>query len=305
MPASAKLTILGCGSALPTNKNFPSSFMLDIRDKQFMIDCGEGSQIRLRQMGLKTNRFGHIFISHLHGDHCFGLLGLISTFSLLHRTAELHIHAHPDLEKIMETQMNYFCLGIPFKVIFHSFDPEINALIYEDRSIKVYTIPLKHKIPTCGFLFEEKPRQRHILREMIDFYKIPISKIPKIKQGEDFVTEEGEVVPNEKLTVENIKPVRFAYCSDTMYDENIIPFIHGVDCLYHEATFMEEDSARAKKTFHSTARQAAEIAKKAEVKKLIIGHYSARYTDQSLVLKEALEVFDQAILGEDMQNYEF
>ncbi|HRU64008.1 MAG TPA: ribonuclease Z [Paludibacteraceae bacterium] len=305
MPASAKLTILGCGSALPTNKNFPSSFMFDIRDKQFMIDCGEGSQIRLRQMGLKTNRFGHIFISHLHGDHCFGLLGLISTFSLLHRTAELHIHAHPDLEKIMETQMNYFCLGIPFKVIFHSFDPEINALIYEDRSIKVYTIPLKHKIPTCGFLFEEKPRQRHILREMIDFYKIPISKIPKIKQGEDFVTEEGEVVPNEKLTVENIKPVRFAYCSDTMYDENIIPLIHGVDCLYHEATFMEEDAARAKKTFHSTARQAAEIAKKAGVKKLIIGHYSARYTDQSLVLKEALEVFDQAVLGEDMRSYEF
>jgi len=178
-------------------------------------------------------------------------------------------------------------------------------LIYEDRSIKVYTIPLKHKIPTCGFLFEEKPRQRHILREMIDFYKIPISRIPKIKQGEDFVTEEGEVVPNEKLTVENIKPVKFAYCSDTMYDESIIPLIQGVDCLYHEATFMEEDAVRAKKTFHSTARQAAEIAKKAEVKKLIIGHYSARYTDQSLVLKEALEVFDQAVLGEDMRSYEF
>jgi len=300
----ASLTILGCGSAKPTRKNLPSSQLLEIRDKQFLIDCGEGTQIRLSQAGIRTNRLGHIFISHLHGDHCFGLIGLISTFGMLNRTAELHIHAQPDLEKIMKPQLDYFCTDLPYTIIFHKINPRKHELIYEDRSIQVYSIPLKHRVPCCGFLFEEKPRDRHIIREMIDFYKIPTWRIPKIKQGEDYVTEEDEVIPNSQLTVAGELPKRYAYCSDTAYSEKIIPFIKGVDCLYHEATFMENEQVRSKQTEHSTARQAATIALKAEVKKLIIGHYSARYDNQQLLLNEAKAVFENTVLGEDLRTYE-
>jgi ribonuclease Z len=300
----ATLTILGCGSAMPTRKNFPSSQLLEIRDKQFLIDCGEGAQIRMSQMGVKLNRLGHIFISHLHGDHCFGLIGLISTFGMLNRTAELHIHAQPDLEKILQPQLQYFCSDLSFSVIFHSVNPRKHELIYEDRSVSVYSIPLKHRVPCCGFLFEEKPRDRHIIREMIDFYNIPTWRIPKIKQGEDFVTEEGEAIPNTRLTKANDTPKRFAYCSDTAYSEKIIPIIQGVDCLYHEATFMDDEQVRAKQTEHSTAHQAATIALKANVKKLIIGHYSARYINQTALLNEAQSVFKETVLGEDMAIYE-
>jgi ribonuclease Z len=300
----ATLTILGCGSAMPTRKNFPSSQLLEIRDKQFLIDCGEGAQIRMSQMGVKLNRLGHIFISHLHGDHCFGLIGLISTFGMLNRTAELHIHAQPDLEKILQPQLQYFCSDLSFSVIFHSVNPRKHELIYEDRSVSVYSIPLKHRVPCCGFLFEEKPRDRHIIRDMIDFYNIPTWRIPKIKQGEDFVTEEGEVIPNTRLTKANDTPKRFAYCSDTAYSEKIIPIIQGVDCLYHEATFMDDEQVRAKQTEHSTAHQAATIALKANVKKLIIGHYSARYIDQTALLNEAQSIFKDTVLGEDMAIYE-
>ncbi|NDP20075.1 MAG: ribonuclease Z [Paludibacter sp.] len=300
----ATLTILGCGSALPTRKNFPSAQILEIRDKQFLIDCGEGTQIRMRQMGVKANRLGHIFISHLHGDHCFGLIGLISSFGMLNRTAELHIHAQADLEKLMETQLQYFCADLPFKVIFHPINPRKHELIFEDRSVQVFSIPLKHRVPSCGFLFEEKPRDRHIIREMIDFYNIPTWRILKIKQGEDFETDEGEIISNEQLTVAGDLPKRFAYCSDTAFSEKIIPIIEGVDCLYHEATFMETEKRRAKETYHSTARQAAEIALKANVKKLIIGHYSARYIHQNELLEEAKTVFENTVLGEDLTVYD-
>lgn len=300
----ASLTILGCGSALPTRKNFPSSQLLEIRDKQFLIDCGEGTQIRMSQLGIKTNRLGHIFISHLHGDHCFGLMGLISTYGMLNRTAELHIHAQADLEKIMKPQLQYFCAGLSFDVIFHTINPRKHELIYEDRSVQVFSIPLKHRVPCCGFLFEEKPRDRHIIREMIDFYKIPTWRILKIKQGEDFITEEGEIIPNDQLTIASDSPKRFAYCSDTAYSEKIIPIIKGVDCLYHEATFMEDKLIRSKQTEHSTARQAATIALKADVKKLIIGHYSARYNNQNDLLDEAKAVFENTVLGEDLTVYE-
>ena len=300
----ATLTILGCGSALPTRKNFPSAQLLELRDKQYLIDCGEGTQIRMRQMGVKTARLGNIFVSHLHGDHCFGLIGMISSFGMLNRTADLHIHAQPDLEKILKPQLMYFCQDLPFDVIFHNINPRKNELIYEDRSIQVFTIPLKHRVPCCGFLFEEKPRDRHIIREMIDFYHIPTWRIPKIKQGEDFITEDGEIIPNNQLTVAPEAPKRFAYCSDTAYSEKIIPMIEGVDCLYHEATFMEDEAVRSNQTEHSTARQAAEIARKANVKKLIIGHYSARYINQNELLDEAKAVFENTVLGEDLTVYD-
>ena len=298
------LTILGCGSALPTRKNFPSAQLLELRDKQFLIDCGEGTQIRMRQMGVRTNRLGHIFISHLHGDHCFGLIGLVSSFGMLNRTADLHIHGQQDLEKILQPQLNYFCSDLPFQVIFHILNPRKHELIYEDRSVQVFSIPLKHRVPCCGFLFEEKLRDRHIIREMIDFYGIPTWKILKIKQGEDFITDDGEIIPNSQLTTAGNPPKRFAYCSDTAYSEKIIPLIEGVDCLYHEATFMEDETIRSKETFHSTAFQAATIAVKANVKKLIIGHYSARYVNQNEILNEAKKVFENTVLGEDLTVYE-
>lgn len=302
---SIKLHIIGSGSALPTKDNFPTSQMLELRDKQFMIDCGEGTQIRLKQMKLKTNRLGHIFISHLHGDHCFGLIGLISTFGMMNRTADLHIHAHPDLERILEPQLKYFCTESPFNVIFHPINPSLNELIYEDRSLEIYTIPLKHRVPCCGFLFKEKQGARHIKREMLDFYNVPVSQIGNIKNGDDFVTNDGEIIPNEILTNAPTPSFSYAYCSDTAYDEKIIPMIKNVDLLYHEATFADDEKLRARQTMHSTAHQAAEIAKKAEVKKLVIGHYSARYANKNILLKEAKEIFENTSLSEDMMTIEF
>ena len=302
---NAKLSIIGSGSALPTKSNFPTSQLLELRNKQFLIDCGEGTQIRMRQMGLKNSHLGHIFISHLHGDHCFGLMGLISTFGMLNHTSDIQIHAYPDLEKLMQPQLKYFCEQLPFQVLFQPFNPSVNEIIYEDRAIQVSSIPLKHRVPCSGFLFEEKTGDRHIIRDMIDFYKVPVWKIGKIKQGEDFTTEEGEIIPNDLLTLPPTPPIRYAYCSDTAYSEKIIPIIEGVDLLYHEATFMEDELYRARATQHSTARQAAEIAKKANVKRLIIGHYSARYTHKTALLNEARQVFERTELGEDMTSYDF
>jgi len=296
---------LGSGSALPTKSNFPTSQVLEIRDKQYMIDCGEGTQIRMRQMNLKTTRLGHIFISHLHGDHVFGLIGLISTFGMLNRTADLYIHAPSELETLLKPQLDYFCDELPFKVIFEHYNPFKNELIFEDRSISVYTIPLKHRVPSCGFLFEEKPRDRHIRRDMIDFYNIPTWRIPKIKQGEDFVTFEGEVIPNNRLTVLPEQPKRFAYCSDTAYSEKIIQYIQNVDLLFHEATFMNSEMKRAQSTMHSTAAQAATMALKANVKQLVIGHFSARYANKNGLLTEAQTIFQNTLLAEDLKTIEF
>lgn len=299
-----KLNIIGSGSALPTKNNFPSSQILEIRGKQFMIDCGEGTQIRMKQMKLKAPRLGHIFISHLHGDHCFGLIGLISTFRLLNRTADLHIHAHPDLEKLLQPQLDYFCAEAPFKVIFHHIDPTVHQLVYEDRSIEVFSIPLKHRLPTCGYLFKEKEGLKHIKKDMIDFYKIPVAQIYKIKQGEDFITESGETISNDILTTPPNPSFSYAYCSDTAYNEKTIPLIRNVDILYHEATFADDEELRAGQTLHSTARQAGKIAKQAEVNQLIIGHFSARYNDKNILLKEAKEEFENTTLAEDMMTIE-
>lgn len=300
----ATLSILGSGSALPTKTHYPTSQILEMRDKQFMIDCGEGAQIRLRQMGIKTNRLGHIFISHLHGDHCFGLLGLISTFGMMNRTADLHIHGPSGIEKLFQPQLDFFCEELPFKVIFHEFDAGKNVLIYEDKSVYVYTIPLKHRVPCAGFLFEEKPAERHILRDMIDFYKIPVSAIHKIKSGEDFVLPDGSVVLNSRITKPATPPLKYAYCSDTAYSAKIIPMIAGVDWLYHEATFAESELLRARQTLHSTAAQAGRVAAEARVKNLLIGHFSARYNNLQLLLAEACHVFPNTQLAEDLQVFE-
>ena len=294
-----ELHILGCGSALPTMRHFASSQVINIREKLFMIDCGEGTQIQLRRSRLKFSRLNHIFISHLHGDHCFGLIGLISTFGMLERTADLHIYSHPDLANLLQAQINYFCKGMSYQVVFHPFDPKTRTIIYDDRSVSVETIPLLHRMPTCGFLFREKPTLNHIRRDMIDFYHIPVWMINRIKEGEDFTTEEGETIPNNRLTTPSDPQRAYAYCSDTAYCPRIIEQIHGVDLLYHEATFADSDKVRAKQTQHSTARQAAQIAHDAEVKRLVIGHFSARYDDESQLLQEAQEVFSQTVLAQE------
>ena len=294
-----EVNILGCGSALPTTRHFSSSQVVNIREKLFMIDCGEGAQLQLRRSKLKFTRLNHIFISHLHGDHCFGLMGLISTFGLLGRTATLHIYAHEELERLLQPQLEFFCKGMTYEVKFHHIDPTKAEMIYEDRSVSVTTIPLRHRIPSCGFLFQEKKTPNHIIRDMIDFYQIPVFELNRIKNGADYVCPDGTIVPNGRLTTPSANPRSYAYCSDTLYQRNILSQIKGVDLLFHEATFMHEDAARAKETFHTTTLQAAEIARDAEVKQLVIGHFSARYENEELLLEETQSLFPNTLLAKE------
>ncbi len=294
--------ILGCGSALPTSKHLPSAQVVNIREKLFLVDCGEGTQLQFRKARLKFGRLNHIFISHLHGDHCFGLIGLLSTLGLLGRTAPLHIYAHAQGERLLQPWIDYFCNGMKYEVVFHAIDPKQATIIYEDRSLTVETIPLQHRVPTCGFLFREKPTSRHIIREMIDFYQVPTSQILRIKNGEDFITEEGKVVSHTLLTTPSAPPRAYAYCSDTAYLPSIVPQIQGIDLLYHEATFCAEDTARAKETMHTTAVQAGQIAAAAQVKKLLIGHFSARYENEDLLLKEAQAHFPETSLAHEQMT---
>ena len=294
-----ELHILGCGSALPTTRHFATSQVVNLRDKLFMIDCGEGAQMQLRKSRLKFSRLNHIFISHLHGDHCFGLMGLISTFGLLGRTAELHIHSPKGLEELLTPMLNFFRHTLAYKVIFHEFDTRQTSVVYEDRSMTVTTIPLQHRIPCCGFLFAEKARPNHIIRDMVDFYKVPVYELNRIKNGSDYVTPEGEVIANTRLTRPSDPPRKYAYCSDTIFRPEIVKQLSGVDLLFHEATFAESELARAKETYHTTAAQAARIALEAGVRQLVIGHFSARYEDESILLKEASAVFPNTILAKE------
>jgi len=294
-----ELDILGCGSATPTTHHNPSSQVLNVRDKLFMIDCGEGTQLQLRRSKLRFGRLNRIFISHLHGDHCFGLIGLISTLALLGRTGDLFIHTVAGLEETLGPELAFFCKDNPFQVKIETFAPKKSEIIYEDRSVTVKTIPLLHRVPCAGFLFAEKQKEAHLLPDMIKFYNIPIKELAKIKQGADYVTGEGRVIPHTHLTTPADPARSYAYCSDTAYNEKILPIIEGVDMLYHEATFAEADAARAKETGHSTARQAATIAKMANVKKLMLGHFSARYNNNKILLDEAKEIFPDTLLANE------
>jgi len=264
-----------------------------------MIDCGEGVQMRIAQYNISVSHLDNIFISHLHSDHCIGLIGLISTLAMVGRKNPLTIYAHKDLQKIISPMLDYFAFEDSFKVIFNEINPNKNEVIYEDKNLIVRTIPLKHRVPTCGFLFEEKQGERHLIKTMIDAFKIPIKDLKAIKQGADFIDEQGFLVKNEQLTTAADKPRKYAYISDTLYTEKIIPQISGADCIFHEATFLETDKERAKETFHSTALQAAQIAQKANAGKLIIGHYSARYKQHEQFLKEAKIIFPNTILAKD------
>lgn len=286
-----QVTILGCGSAMPTTLHNPSSQLIDLNEKLFMIDCGEGTQLQMRKYKTRISKLHSIFISHLHGDHVFGLPGLLATLSLLGRTSDLNIYAHKEMNLFLDPFIKYFGNQFSYKINLIPLDPHDHQLILENNSIRVFSFPLKHRISTNGFLFEEKEPPRHIKREMIDFYDIPYRQIKDIKLGSDFVTAEGKLIKNEILTTPPASPRKYAYCSDTAYSPEIIPYIQNVDVLYHEATFAEADSVRAQETFHSTARQAAEIAKAANVKKLIIGHFSSRYNELDELLSEAIAVF--------------
>lgn len=297
--AEFDINILGCGSALPTTRHLATSQIIDLRDKLYMVDCGEGTQVQMRHMRIKFSRLNHIFISHLHGDHCFGLPGLLSTLGMLGRTGELVIHGPKELENYLRPVLTIFSKGLPYEIRINTVDTYQHSLIMEDRSLSVYSIPLKHRIPCCGYLFVEKQKEAHILREMTDFYQVPVRMMQEIKRGADFITEEGEIIPNARLTHPAKPAKRYAYCSDTAFYPNIIPYIEGVDLLYHEATFAECDAARAKETFHSTAKQAAEIAKRAQVKQLVIGHYSARYENLSQLKQEADEIYTDTTLANE------
>lgn len=291
-----KIHILGCGSALPTLRHNPSAQVVELRGKQFMIDCGEGTQTQMRRQRIGFNKVVAIFISHIHGDHCFGLIGMLSSFGLLGRTMPLAIYAPKEFKPVLDMMLKTFCYDFDYEIQFHVVDTTKQQVIYEDRSLTVESIPLKHRLPTCGFLFREKPTLPHIRRDMIDFYRIPVSQINNIKNGASWTDEEGRLIPNERLTMPADKPRSYAYCSDTSYLPALHERIAGVSCLYHESTYTTADADRAEMYFHSTAAQAAQVARDANAGRLLLGHYSSKYDDERQLLKEAQEVFAKSQL---------
>ena len=291
-----KIHILGCGSALPTLRHNATCQIVEIRGKYFMIDCGEGTQIQVRRTKVHFSKIQAVFISHLHGDHCFGLFGMISTFGMTGRTAPLHVYAPKEFEEYFNLSMELFCKKLEFAVMFHPIETTETKVIYEDKSLTIESIPLEHRIPCCGFLFREKLTTPHIRRDMIDFYNIPISQINNIKAGANWTTANGDIIMNSKLTIPADKPRSYAYCSDTRYMEQLYKNVANVDVLYHESTYTNEYKDRAKSYYHSTAEEAATVAKDANVGKLLLGHYSARYLNEDIILNEAKAIFPNSFL---------
>jgi ribonuclease Z len=296
---SFSITILGSSSALPTSERFPTAHLLNANERFFLIDCGEGTQMQLRKFRIRLGKINHIFISHLHGDHIFGLFGLISTFSLIGRAATLHVFGPDLIEELILDHLKFFQNELSFEIAIHKFQHHRPALIHQDANIEVLTIPLKHRIPTCGFLFREKQVPRNIKKDMVEKYQIPIRDIVKIKEGKDFKTGDGKTIPNSELTLPPFRTRSYAYCSDTAYSEEIIDLVKSVDILYHETTFLHKDEDLAAETLHSTSRQAAEIALKADARKLLIGHFSSRYKNYDLFEKEAQEIFPDTTAVKD------
>jgi len=298
-----KIQILGSTSAAPTAIRFSTAQVLQVHERFFLIDCAEGTQILLRKYKIPFTKIDHIFISHLHGDHFYGIFGVISTFNLKGRKSDLHIYAPPNLEVIYNTMLKYTDFKTSFNVVFHPHNFSDKHLIYENNTLEIHSFPLKHRIETCGFLFTEKEALRSIKKEVIEFFRIPIKQIPLIKRGENFIAENGEIIENKQLTNPAPPPRSYAFCSDTAYYERIVPFIKNVDLLYHEATYDEKQKDVAGKRGHSTAKEAAQIAKLANAKRLIIGHLSARYTETDGILAEAREVFGNTDIAIDGKEY--
>lgn len=299
-----KIHILGCGSALPTLHHYPSAQVVEIRGKLFLVDCGEGTQIQLRRSRLRFTKISAIFISHLHGDHCFGLIGVLSSFGLLGRTAPLTVYAPAALRNVLDMLLHHFCQGLEFEVLFKAVDTELQKVIYEDRSLTIETIPLEHRIACCGYLFREKPTLPHIRRDVADFYQIPVSQFSNIKNGADWITPEGETVPNSRLTTSADPPRSYAYCSDTRYIPTLFQRLGGVTTLYHESTYGDDNLLLAEKYCHSTARQAATVALEAGVDKLLLGHYSQRYDNEQVLLDEARSVFKNTFLTSEQDVFD-
>ena len=300
-----KLTILGCNSATPRINSNPTAQVLEINNHIFLIDCGEGTQVELRRNKVKFNRIKHIFISHLHGDHYFGLIGLISTFRLLTRETELHIYSPKGLKELITLHMKLSSSWTNYQLIFHELTSKESELIFEDDKVEVHTIPLKHRVYANGFLFKEKPGLRRINIDAATEQNIDVCYFNKLKQGSDLKQEDGTIIKNETVTFNPLPTQSYAFCSDTVYNEDIIPLIKEVDVLYHESTFLEQDIEKCIPTGHSTAIQAATIAKKANVKNLILGHYSTRYSDINLFKKEADTVFEPTFLADDGLVFKF
>jgi len=299
-----KLTILGCHSATPRWDANPTSQVLDVKGHLFLIDCGEGTQVQLRRFKIKFARIKHIFISHLHGDHFFGLVGLISTFRLLGREAELHIYGPKGIKEAITLQLKLSNSWTNYPLLFHELEGKEPQLLYEDDKLTVTTIPLDHRVYTNGFLFQEKPGNRLLNIEKAKELKVEMSYFRKIKEGEDGITEDGDVIPNDQITFAPDPPKSYAYCSDTAYFPQIIPQIKNVSALYHESTFLDEHQDLAVKTRHSTAKEAASIAMEATVGKLILGHYSGRYANPEAFRTEANEIFKTVELAEDGKIFE-
>ncbi|MCK5815162.1 MAG: ribonuclease Z [Flavobacteriaceae bacterium] len=297
---SLKLTILGCHSATPRESAHPTSQLLEIKNHTFLIDCGEGTQVQLRKYKIKFSKIKHIFISHLHGDHVFGLIGLISTFRLLNRETEITVHGPKGIKEFIVTQLRLSESYAGYPIKFHELSSKKSELIFEDKKVAVYTIPLSHRIYTNGFMFCEKLGERNLnMTEINKHSGIEICDYQNLKNGKDFKLENGNIIKNSSLTHAPTKPLSYAFCSDTSYNESIIPIINKVNLLYHEATFLNDKIDLAKTTKHSTAEQAATIAKKSEVNELIIGHYSSRYKSTDDFLKEAQAVFKNTQLAKE------
>lgn len=300
-----KLTILGCYAATPRTFTNPTSQILDIKNRLFLIDCGEGTQVQLRKNKIKFSKINHIFISHLHGDHFFGLVGLISTFTLLNRTTDLHVYGPKGIKEIIMLQLRLSNSWTNYGLFFHELESASSEIIYEDEKVLVKTIPLKHRVYTNGFLFQEKVGARKLNLDAVQNFEIESCYYQKIKNGKDITLEDGRVIDNDKLTFDPVPPKSYAFCSDTAYSEAIIPVIENTDILYHEATFLQSEESLAKKTLHSTAKEAATIALKSKVKQLILGHYSTRYENIEMFKEEAITIFPEVLLADDGRSFEF
>ena len=300
-----KLTILGCYAATPRTFTNPTSQVLEIKNRFFLIDCGEGTQVQLRKNKVKFSKINHVFISHLHGDHFYGLIGLISTFALLGRTTDLHIYGPKGIKEIIELQLRLSNSWTKYKLFFHELESKESEIIFEDEKVVIKTIPLKHRVYTNGFLFEEKIGDRILDLNAVQNLEIESCYYQNIKKGKDITLEDGRVVENKMLTFDPVPAMSYAFCSDTKYSEAILPIIENIDVLYHEATFLDSEEALALKTMHSTAKEAAKIALKANVKQLILGHYSTRYENISSFKEEAETVFKEVLLADDGKIFEF
>jgi ribonuclease Z len=292
-------TILGCGAGLPTLQRHASSQVVNVRENYFLVDCGESTQLQMRKYGIRYQRIDHIFISHLHGDHYLGLPGLLLSMNMLGRNKPIHVYAHARLKEVIELNCKVSDTRLQFALHFHELKDDGMHLLFENKAVEVYSFPMKHRVPCCGFLFKEKQRLRHINKVAAEKHSVPALWMTRLKEGQDFITEDGTVIKNEVLTTSADKSYSYACCSDTRYHEPLIEFIQGVDLLYHEATFTQDKADRATETMHTTAQDAARLAKKAGVGKLIITHFSARYRNEDELLKEARQVFENTVAARD------